>query len=301
MRKICLAAMLTPILIFVFISAVQAQNSQQTLTQYISALRESPNDTALRERIIRHVQTMSPAPGIPEEARRYYVRGSAIFEDAKQPSDSADAAEEFRQALLIAPWWGEAYMKMGLALKSARLYDEAIASLKLFMATNPPKEVLRKAQDEIYMIEAKAQKAMKDKEAAAKKMAEEKRAQQEDAAAKKAREQGEFLRRINGARYIFHWPGPVEDLVFTLDVLGDMITSGQIKTRSTDPADRRIIGLWQQSAGTYKIEGRMLRFFMWGKAMESTSGIISDDGSTITIITRMSGGHESRQVYKRER
>jgi len=301
MKKIYPATLLVCMLLFVIISAVQAQTPQQTLTQYISDLQKNPTDYALREKIIKHVQTMSPAPAIPEEARRHYVMAKTLFDGAKKVEDFNDPIAEFRGALLVAPWWADANRDLGLALEAAQRYDEAITYIKLYMATNPGNERARAAQDEIYKIEAKAQKAMKDKELAAKKMAEEKRAQQEDAAAKKAREQGEFLRRINGARYIFHWPGPVEDLVFTLDVLGDAITSGQIKTRSTDPADRSIIGVWQQSAETYKIEGQTLRCFMWGKAMESTSGIISDDGSTIIIITRTSGGHESRHVYKRER
>ena len=104
---------------------------------------------------------MKPTPAIPESARRHYVKGSTLYDDSKNPSESADASEEFRQSLLIAPWWGDAYMKMGLALESSKRYDEAIAALKLFIATNPKDDVMRKAQDEIYKIEARAQKAAK--------------------------------------------------------------------------------------------------------------------------------------------
>ena len=176
----------TLILLFSSLYA-QTISPQTTLNQYISDLQKNPNDYALREKIIRHVQGMRPAPAIPEEARRHYVKACTLFEDAKQPSDSADAAEEFRQALLVAPWWGEAYMKMGLALETAQRYDDAIASLKLFMATKPQDEVLRKAQDEIYKIEAKAQKAAKDAEAKAKekKLAAREKAEREAAALKR--------------------------------------------------------------------------------------------------------------------
>jgi len=272
----------------------QSTNPQETLNQYISDLQKSPNDYALREKIIRHVQTMKKAPAIPEEARRHYVKARTLFEDAKQPSDSADAAEEFRQALLVAPWWGEAYMKMGLALETAQRYDDAIASLKLFMATRPQDEVLRKAQDEIYKIEAKLEKAAKDKELAAKKAVEEKQAQQEDAAAKKAKEQEEFLRKINGARYFNRWHSADEDGYQSLDVLGDTITEGNGITRSSDP---REIG-WHQNATTYKIDGRSLRGFFQGRGtIPPTTGVISDDGSTITIRV----GDKVTAVFKRER
>lgn len=303
MRTVQLSMLLAFVLAIASPVTLNAQTSgaAETLDQYVSDLQKNPNDMALREKIIKLVQSMKKPPAIPEEARRHYVKAITLFKSATQPSDSADASEEFRQALLIAPWWGDAYMKMGLALEAAQRYDDAISSLKLFIATNPQGDVLRKTQDEIYTIEAMADKAAKDKESAAKKAVEDKQAQQVAAEARKAKEQEDFLRRINGARYVFLWPGPVEDLVFTLDVAGDTLSSGQIRTRSTDPADRGTIGIWQESAGTYKIEGRTLRFFMWNQPMPSTSGTISDDGNTITITTRTANGYESHQVYKRQR
>lgn len=47
--------------------SAQAQSPQQTLNQYVSDLQKNPDDNALREKIIKHVQTMKPAPAIPEE------------------------------------------------------------------------------------------------------------------------------------------------------------------------------------------------------------------------------------------
>jgi len=154
MNRRCLAAFLAAALIVVFASDMRAQTASpdNILKQYVADLQKNPNDYALREKIIRHVQTMKPAPAIPESARRHYVKGSTLYDDSKNPSESADASEEFRQSLLIAPWWGDAYMKMGLALESSKRYDEAIAALKLFIATNPKDDVMRKAQDEIYKI-----------------------------------------------------------------------------------------------------------------------------------------------------
>ena len=47
------------------VSIAQAQSPQQTLNQYVSDLQKNPNDYALREKIIRHVQTMKPDAGRP--------------------------------------------------------------------------------------------------------------------------------------------------------------------------------------------------------------------------------------------
>jgi hypothetical protein len=96
MKKICLTALMVFVLIFVFMSAVQAQTPQQTLNQYISDLQKNPNDNALREKIIKHVQTMKPAPAIPEEAERYMARGAAAAKGAKNPNDFKDAVREFK-------------------------------------------------------------------------------------------------------------------------------------------------------------------------------------------------------------
>lgn len=163
MKKICFTALLSIVLIVTLMSIVQAQptNPQETLNQYISDLQKNPNDNALREKIIKHVQTMQPAPAIPEEARRHYVMGKTLFEDAKNVQDFKDAIEKFKKALLIAPWWSDAYRDIGMALEAAQQYDEAIAALKLYLATNPGDEYARRGQNEIYKIEAKKEKASK--------------------------------------------------------------------------------------------------------------------------------------------
>ena len=285
MKRISLIALA---LLFIMMSSVQAQSPQDTLNQYVADLQKNSNDNVLREKIIKHVQTMKQKPAIPEGARRHYVKACTLFEDAKQPSDSADAAEEFRQALLVAPWWGEAYMKMGLALETAQRYDDAIASLKLFMATNPQDEVLRKAQDEIYKIEAKAQKAAKDKELAARKAVEDKRAQQEDVEAKKAREQQDFLKKIDGTVYSYFRHGMTVDghpMDYTqrLYVRGDTITMETYTSKGNS---------WKEAI-TYKIDGRTLRCFVRDKAWPQGDAIISEDGSTITLPNNI--------VFKRER
>jgi hypothetical protein len=75
------------LLMIIPVGSVQAQTPQQTLTQYLSELQKKPDDNALRERIIRHAQTMRPVPAIPEEARRHYVMAKTLFDGAKKVED----------------------------------------------------------------------------------------------------------------------------------------------------------------------------------------------------------------------
>lgn len=163
MKKISLPALIIFVLIFALIPVVQAQSPQQTLNQLISDLQKNPNNNDLREKIIKHVQTMKPAPAITEEAHQHFVIAQTFQKKAKNAKGYELAINEYRQALLIAPWWSEAYNNMGITLEQVGRYDEAISALKLYIATNPPDA--RTAQDKIYEIEATKKLAQEDRAA----------------------------------------------------------------------------------------------------------------------------------------
>ena len=276
MRKIFPAVLLIFMLSLVIISAAQAQSPQQTLNQYVSDLQKNPNDYALREKIIRHVQTMRPAPAVPEEAKRHLVRGKAAFKGAKEARDFQDAADEFKKALLYAPWLAEGYYNLGVIQDKAGHYDDAMKNLKFYLIAAPKAPDADKVKELVYEIEYRKEKAAKDKEAAARKAAEDSRAQQEAA----ARKQAEFLSRINGARYVYYFwanrsdTGARTQYVITLDVRGDTMTQGQGLANGQD---------WFSTGTIYKIDGRTLLLFINGKPYPQGNGVISDDGSTINF------------------
>lgn len=149
---------LSLIIIFLLLglaTMVYAQNQQATLNQYISDLQKNPSDNNLRQKIIMHVLTMKPKPAIPEEARRYFVKAVTMQKEVKSTKGFEIAVNAFNQALLIAPWWPEAYYNLSIALASSGQYDEAIMALKLYLVTNPSAPDVRAAQDKIYTLEAK--------------------------------------------------------------------------------------------------------------------------------------------------
>ena len=276
MKRIWPTALLAFMLISMPIPAVHAQTPQQTLNQYIADLQKNPNDYALREKIIRHVQTMKPAPVVPEEAKRHLVRGKAAFKGAKEARDFQDAADEFKKALLYAPWLAEGYYNLGVIQDKAGQYDDAMRNLKFYLIAAPKAPDAEKVKELVYEIEYRKEKAAKDKEAASRKAAEDSRAQQEAA----ARKQQEFLNRINGARYAhYFWAnrsdtGARTQYVITLDVRGDTVTQGQGLANGQD---------WFTTGAIYKIDGRTLLFFINGKPYPQGNGVITDDGSSISI------------------
>ncbi len=165
MRRTSLAALLVFVLILVFMSAVQAQNPQKILNQYISDLQKNPNNYALREKIIKFVQTMKPAPVVPEEANRHLIMADTFLKKAKNNKGCELAISEYKEALLIAPWSSAAYNNMGILLEQVGRYDEAISALKLYIATGPPDA--RAAQNKIYQIEAEKKLAAQESSPAA--------------------------------------------------------------------------------------------------------------------------------------
>jgi tetratricopeptide (TPR) repeat protein len=162
MKKIWTTAILTIVLCTVsLIPTLQAQSSQDTLTQYISNLQKNPNDYALREKIIKHVQGMRQKPAIPEEARKHFIKAVTMQKEAKHAKEFEYAASSYNQALLIAPWWPEAYYNLSIALEQSGQFDAAIKALRLYIVTNPTPANARAAQDKIYAIEAKKEMAAK--------------------------------------------------------------------------------------------------------------------------------------------
>jgi len=188
MKKILRAALFVLAFSFILISAAQAQSPQATLNQYVADLQKNPNDYALREKIIRHVQAMKQKPAIPEETERRMARGSAAVKGAKNEKDFQDAAAEFEKASLAAPWLPAVYYNLGITQDKAGKYKEAIQSLKLYLLAAPDASDAKAVKNLIYEIEYRQEKAAKESSPAA-------------VAAKKQQTYEEWLRSLDGARF----------------------------------------------------------------------------------------------------
>lgn len=163
-RAMNFATRLVMVVLMSYIVSVQAHasNPREELKQLTAQLQSNPNDIALREKIIKLAARTKPAPAIPEEANRAFVKGNVFQREAKDASGYALAITAYREALRYAPWWGDAYFNLAIAQESAGKFDEAIISIRNYMASvQAGSTEARDAQNKIYALEAKKEIAAK--------------------------------------------------------------------------------------------------------------------------------------------
>lgn len=163
MDRRCVAWLASVMIVFTLISIRQAQSatSEETLRQYLADLQRNPDDSALRERIIRHVRTMSPPPSVPAEVARLEGGAEYAFKNAKTESDYLDAAKEYEKVLLVAPWLAADYFNCGMAYEKGGKPKSAIASFNLYLIAEPDARDAGAVQKRIGGLQYTAEKAEK--------------------------------------------------------------------------------------------------------------------------------------------
>jgi tetratricopeptide (TPR) repeat protein len=102
-------------------------------------------------------------PVATEAARRAFVRGNTVMGDAKTPEDYAEAARLYEEAVAAAPSWPEPLFNLAKARELRGEFDAAIAALEKYLKAGGADA--REAQDLVYALEAKRERAAKAKAA----------------------------------------------------------------------------------------------------------------------------------------
>lgn len=209
---------------FVFIAFLAttafADSPREQLSQMVSQLQKTPDDNALREKIIKFAQEMKPAPAVPEEAERRMARGTAAFESAHSITDFQSAAKEFEQATLAAPWSGNAYLNLGVAQDKAENYEAALRSLKLALLALPDDKEIKAL---IFKVEYRNEKANSP----------------EVRAAQEKEKQDAFLRSLDGAKFFRHWNSGEADDGYIAEVHGNTLITKE-RLMWADPENLRL-------------------------------------------------------------
>lgn len=150
------------------VQLIQQERPRNTFKQYLSSFHElhdshrscrtnaglcNFDDSSLREPILRIAASLHPPTAIPEEAHQALVQAGALLQQRNADhTDVQQAVADLRRALILAPWYPEAYYNLALALEISGEYDEAAKQLNYYLELNPSSDDTRAAKDLIYKL-----------------------------------------------------------------------------------------------------------------------------------------------------
>ena len=186
-----------------FWGVARAQSPDDQVTQLIAQLQKSPNDQALREKIINLALTLNPKPAIPIAVTRAEGAAEYAFKNAKSNSDYSDAAKQYEKALLLAPWLAADNFNCGVAHEKAGENTAAIRSFKLYLLAAPNADDVLAVNKRIGGLQYADQKAEDKQAVLAKQEADERAAQVRQAQADEA-----LIKSLDGAVFVSHYSNP---------------------------------------------------------------------------------------------
>ena len=145
-------------------AAEQAGRAQEAFQDYLTALRALPDpppleaDRRIRERIIHLALQLNPPPAIPDDARRRVADAAAAVNGAAPadgPAKAGEALTAWKDSLLLAPWWADAYAHYAEALEQRGDVVAAARNLKLYLLAEPDATNAVAVRQKILELESK--------------------------------------------------------------------------------------------------------------------------------------------------
>jgi tetratricopeptide (TPR) repeat protein len=123
----------------------------EALAEYAEAMKIVDETTAgsIRQKVASLLKDNPYLAELPEEARKYALRGDVLIKDG----GFADALAEYRTALGIAPFNPQLHFNTALIRGQLRDYRGAIKSMNVYLQLSPDAPNARAAKDEIYKWE----------------------------------------------------------------------------------------------------------------------------------------------------
>src|SRR5271157_1916496 len=88
-----------------------------------------------------------------------FLLATSQIKQASGPPSLAQPIGLLRKALLIAPWWGNAYYNLSRALELSGQYDDAIKQLNYYLELNPSADDAADARAKIAVIQSEKENA----------------------------------------------------------------------------------------------------------------------------------------------
>jgi tetratricopeptide (TPR) repeat protein len=128
----------------------------EALAAYAEAIKIADEITAgsIRQRVAPLLKDSPYLAEMPEEARKYALRGDVRIKEGR----FTDALAEYRTALKIAPFIAQLHFNTALIHGQLKDYREAIKSMTIYLQLKPDAPDARAAKDEIYKWEFSLEK-----------------------------------------------------------------------------------------------------------------------------------------------
>jgi tetratricopeptide (TPR) repeat protein len=127
----------------------QWKDAQEQFTAYVSALSSDPQNVLLRRKVIALGAALPTPPAVPDAAKQYFVLATQQIPLAKTPSALDTPIALLRKTIDLAPWWGNGYYNLGVALQMNSKFDESITMLQYYLDSKPSAADAAEAQTRI--------------------------------------------------------------------------------------------------------------------------------------------------------
>lgn len=162
-----------------------ADPPREQLQQMVEQLQKTPNDNALREKIIRLAPTLKPSPALPDAAVTFEGRAQFAFRSAKSEDDYLAAAREYEKAVAAAPWVLGYYADLCTIYEKADKFEDAKRHCGFYLIGLTDPAQMTDVKRRIAGLEFGIEKA----------------------SSPQARE-AELLQKVEGARFVLHTNAP---------------------------------------------------------------------------------------------
>ncbi len=134
-------------------------DAREALREYSDILKiaDDKGKTEIRNHIGGLMKKNPSLAELPEEARKYVMRGEALIKDGKFD----DAVKEFNTAMKLAPWNPQIYFNTALVYVELKEYAKAINFMNIYLDLYPDAPNSRQVKDEIYKLEVRVEKGVK--------------------------------------------------------------------------------------------------------------------------------------------
>jgi tetratricopeptide (TPR) repeat protein len=139
--------------------------TRQSFDKAVKDLQKSPNDMALRKKILSLANELPSLPDTPDDVAILKGKAAYIVKEANNEADFAPAVRAYQEAILLAPWLPRLYYNLGVVQQSAGQPADATQSFKLYLAGEPEAEDREKVLERLGKLQVQQEQQVGETQA----------------------------------------------------------------------------------------------------------------------------------------